>query len=273
MKKASDAPNLRTGVRRAAAEANVAVNDYERAIVLGQVAELLALHPHISGRIAFKGGAVMTLFDGSPRLSRDLDAVLVSGGRITEKTVREALGTDAARKVVVRVDRFATSDGDAIRFPVVVCRPFSGQGEITIQISINWSSPLVCPPEMGTFDINGRKVTLRLMARRERVAEKIRAFLDRAEDRDAFDLFHFMERGLRPEELEELKVLVKIKIDADPDIPSGTDLPKLFDQQLAAIGPLWGKRGGLTVMRELPSWDTVQRRVRQLRPYVPPRKA
>ncbi len=95
-----DAPNLRTGVRRAAAEANVDVNDYERAIVLGQVAELLALHPQIGGRIAFKGGAVMTLFDGSPRLSRDLDAVLVSGGRITEKMVREALGTPAAKMVV-----------------------------------------------------------------------------------------------------------------------------------------------------------------------------
>lgn len=141
-RKREDAPNLRTDVRRAAAEANVAVNEYERAIVLGQVAELLALHPQIGSRIAFKGGAVMTLFDGSPRLSRDLDAVLVSGGRITEKMVREALGTPAAKKVVVRIDRFVTVDADAIQFPLVVCRPFSGQGQIDVQISINWSSPL-----------------------------------------------------------------------------------------------------------------------------------
>ncbi len=267
-----DAPNLRTGVRRAAAEANVDVNDYERAIVLGQVAELLALHPQIGGRIAFKGGAVMTLFDGSPRLSRDLDAVLVSGGRITEKMVREALGTPAAKMVVVRIDRFVSVDADAIRFPLVVCRPFSGQGQIDVQISINWSSPLLCEPEQGEFEINGRKVVLRLMARRERLAEKLRAFLDRGEDRDAFDLSHYVERGLRADEWKELPDLVSEKLRVDPDIPPGADLHALFDQQLETIGRVWGTRGGLTLMRVRPSWDVVLPRIVSLRRFVPARK-
>jgi hypothetical protein len=271
-RKREDAPNLRTGVRRAAAEANVAVNEYERAIVLGQVAELLALHPQIGGRIAFKGGAVMTLFDQSPRLSRDLDAVLVSGGGITEKMVREALGTPAATKVVVRIDRFVTVDGDAIRFPLIVCRPFSGQGQINVQISINWSSPLLCDPEFGEFEVGGRRVTLRLMARRERLAEKVRAFLDRGEDRDAFDLSHYVERGLRADEWKDLPRLVSEKLRVDPDILEGTDLHVLFDRQLEEIGLVWGTRGGLTLMRARPSWDVVRPRIVSLQRYVPARK-
>lgn len=83
-KKKPEALNFRTEVRRAAAEASIEVNEYERALVLGQVAELLAAHPQIGGRVAFKGGAIMRLIDGSPRLSRDLDASLVSGRPITE---------------------------------------------------------------------------------------------------------------------------------------------------------------------------------------------
>lgn len=33
----------------------------------------------------------MTLIDNSPRLSRDLDGAMVSGGRIDEQTIRDAL--------------------------------------------------------------------------------------------------------------------------------------------------------------------------------------
>lgn len=271
-KKRKDGPTFREGVRRAAEEANVAVNEYERALVLGQVADLLAAHPRIGGRIAFKGGAVMTLFDGSPRLSRDLDAVLVSGARITEATVRDALGTPAARKVVIRVDRFVTTDRNGIRFPVVVCHPLSGLGEVHMQMSINWSSPLQCKTERGTFEVDGREVTLRVMARRERVAEKIRAFLDRGEDRDAFDLSHFVERGLEAEEYAALAVLVEGKLAVDDDLASGIDLHALFDQRIKEIGPLWGTRGGLILLKELPTWPVVKPRLLRLRKYVPARK-
>jgi hypothetical protein len=268
-KQRQPAPDFRTGVRRAADEANVAVNDYERALVLGQVAELLAAHPRIGGRIAFKGGAVMTLFDGSPRLSRDLDAVLVSGGRITEATVREALSPPGDNKVVKRVDRFVTSDNKGIRFPVVVCHPLSGQGEVHLMLSINWSSPLLCDPESGTFQIGKRTVSLRIMARRERLAEKIRAFLDRGEDRDAFDLAHYMQVGLRPDEWAALSGLVHEKMRIDHDLPAGCDLHALFDQRLDEIGPVWGMRGGLVLMREKLSWNEVRPRIVALKPHVP----
>jgi hypothetical protein len=264
--------DFRTGVRRAAEEASVAVNDYERALVLGQVAELLAAHPRIGGRIAFKGGAVMTLFDGSPRLSRDLDAVLVSGGRISEAIVRQALSAPEARKVVMRVDRFVTSDKKGIRFPVVVCHPLSGRGEVHLMLSINWSSPLLCEPEPGTFEIGDRTVTLRTMARWERLAEKVRAFLDRGEDRDAFDLAHFVERGLKLDEWETLPGLIEQKMRVDEDLPAGCDLHALFDQHIDEIGPAWGTRGGLTLMRETPSWDEVLPRIRRLKRHVPRHK-
>jgi hypothetical protein len=35
--------------------------------------------------LAFKGGAIMTLIDGSPRLSADLDAVVVTGRAVRER--------------------------------------------------------------------------------------------------------------------------------------------------------------------------------------------
>lgn len=271
-RKQAEAPNFRTGVRRAAEEANVAVNEYERALVLGQVAELLAAHPRIGGKIAFKGGAVMTLFDESPRLSRDLDAVLVSGGRITEAVVRQALSTSAARKVVVRVDRLVTTDKKGIRFPVVVCHPLSGKGEVHLQISINWSSPLLCDTETGTFTIGGRKVALRVMARRERLAEKIRAFLVRGEDRDAFDLSHYVSRGLPKGHWAEMSGLVDAKMRVDEDLPTGANLHVLFDQHIEDIGTVWGTRGGLTLISALPSWDEVKPRIVRLKRYVPPIK-
>ena len=130
MRRKDATTDFRTDVVRFADKAKVSVNEYERALVLGQVADLLAEHPRIGGRIAFKGGAVMTLFDDSPRLSRDLDAVLVSGERITEAIVRQSLSTTAAKRIVIRIDRFISTDRKGIRFPVVVCHPLSGRGEV-----------------------------------------------------------------------------------------------------------------------------------------------
>jgi hypothetical protein len=98
----------------------------------------LAAHPQIGGKIAFKGGAIMRLVEDSPRLSRDLDAVMVAGGRVRERTVREALETPAARRLVKELGRFVSSGKDSLRFPVVVCHPLSGKETVEISISIHW---------------------------------------------------------------------------------------------------------------------------------------
>jgi hypothetical protein len=157
--------DFRRDVIRAADEASVEANDYERAIVLGQLATLLAAHPRIAARIAFKGGAIMTLVDDSPRLSRDLDGVMVSGGRVDEQTVRDALtGTPEARRIVKRVDRFAGTGRSGLRFPVIVCHPLTGKGEVTVMLSINWSEPLLLKPEDRVIAILKREATLPVVA-------------------------------------------------------------------------------------------------------------
>jgi len=46
--------DFRREVVRAADKSNVQTNDYERAIILGQIASLLSTHPRIVGKIAFK---------------------------------------------------------------------------------------------------------------------------------------------------------------------------------------------------------------------------
>lgn len=116
-------------------------------------------------------------------------------------------------------------------------------------------------------------MTLRVVARRERLAEKIRAFLDRGEDRDAFDLYHYVEQGLPDEHWRELPGLVATKMLEDDDIAGDTDLLALFDQRVATVGLAWGTRGGLVLMRDRPTWDSVRANVVSLRRYVPARRS
>lgn len=265
--------DFRRQVVRAADESNVQTNDYERAIILGQIASLLATHPRIAGKIAFKGGAIMTLIDKSPRLSRDLDGAMVAGGRIDEQTIRDALtDTPEARRIVKRVDRFATTGKTGLRFPVIVCHPLSGKGEVTVMLSVNWSEPLLLKPETKVVTILGRKVSLPVVARIERVSEKVRAFIDRGEDRDGFDLYYFSSHGLSAREWSRLGGLVERKIQADDELPPGTDLHGLFDEHMETLASSWAQRGGLTVMRSVPPWDDVRPHVEKFRTYLPVRQ-
>jgi hypothetical protein len=66
-------PNLRQQVVLAARQANVPLDEWDRAQVLGRIAGLIAAHPKVRGMLAFKGGAIMHLVDrlqGSPRSAR-----------------------------------------------------------------------------------------------------------------------------------------------------------------------------------------------------------
>ncbi len=262
-------PNLRTEVVRAADTATVPLDDFERALILGQIAGLLAAHPKVSGKLAFKGGAIMNLIDGSPRLSRDLDGAMVTGGRITEAIVREALSTPEARKIVKRIERFAMLGTKGLRFPVIACHPLSGIDEITVTLSIHWDAPLILKAEPETVVINGRNVTFLVVARLERLAEKIRAFVDRGLDRDAFDLYHFSKKGLSADDLTQLPALVEQKLREDGDIPAGADLHALFDGHLIRLLETFGKAGGLVIIREPPDWATVEPHIRSFRRLVP----
>ena len=90
LRAAAPAPSQRELFRRAARQLGVSASDYERADILAQVAELLMRHQAIGEMLAFKGGAIMTLIDGSPRLSADLDAVVVTGRAVRDSQVRAA---------------------------------------------------------------------------------------------------------------------------------------------------------------------------------------
>lgn len=263
---------LRKQVIRAAEQASVPLDDYDRAIVLGQIAGLLAAHEKVGGRVAFKGGAIMHLIDGSPRLSRDLDGVMAAGGRITEIVVREALTTAEARKVIKRVERFTTIGKKGIRFPVIACHPLSGVDEITVTLSIHWDAPLILKPESRMINVRGRDVSILVVARLERLAEKIRAFLDRGLDRDAFDLSHFSIKGVSADERRRLPALVQQKLREDEELEDDDDLHVLFDGHLERLAETWGRTGGLVVMRSQPGWSEVEPRVRWFRRFLPPRK-
>jgi Domain of unknown function (DUF1814). len=262
-------PNLRREVVRAAETASVPLDDFERALILGQIAGLLAAHPKVGGRVAFKGGAIMNLIDGSPRLSRDLDGAMVTGRRITEAIVREALSTPEAGKIVKRIERFTMLGKKGLRFPVIACHPLSGIDEITVTLSIHWDAPLILKAEPETVAINGRGITFLVVARLERLAEKIRAFVDRGLDRDAFDLYHFTMKGLSAADVTHLPALIEQKLREDDQLPADADLHALFDGHIARLAKTFGQAGGLVLIRDRPDWKTVEPHVRSFRRFIP----
>jgi Domain of unknown function (DUF1814). len=262
-------PNLRRAVVQAAKDATVELEDYERAQVLGQVAALLAAHPKIRGEIAFKGGAIMHLVDGSPRLSRDLDGVMASARRVTERTVREALSTDEAKRVVLRVDKFVTVGKKGIRFPIIACRPLSGVGEIAVTLSIHWDYPLHRKPGAVELTIAGRKVVIPVVERIERLAEKVRAFIDRGLARDAFDLHHQNEKGLSRTDLANLAELVPAKLREDDELPADAKPLTLFNDNVAALESTWARGRGLVMTAAAPAWEDVKRSLAVYPPFIP----
>lgn len=260
MKSRTPPPNLRRQVVRAAQQANVPLDEWDRAQVLSQIAGLIAAHPKVGGMIAFKGGAVMHLIDNSPRLSRDLDASLVAGDRVTEAVIREALGTRDAKRVVMKVGELVSYGPHSITF-LVECHPPSGQGRVALQLSINWQAPLLRKPERKEVTIHGRKVSFLVVARVERIAEKVRAFLVRDRPGDAFDLYHFAKQGISVEDRADLPGLVATKVQEDDEVPTGVDLHDLFDKKVAALSKSWSK-AALVLAGERPGWTEVGRESR-----------
>lgn len=267
MSKTTPKPNLRRQVIRAAEQANVPLDEWDRAQVLGQVAGLIAVHPKVGGMIAFKGGAIMHLIDGSPRLSKDLDASLVSGRRVTDQVIREALTTREARRIVISVGEFVSSTPHSLTFPVIVCHPISGQGRVALQLSINWKAPLLRPPVRKEITIQGRKISFLAVSRPERIAEKVRAFLVRDRPGDAFDLYHYAKQGITPEERRDLSDLVAVKLGEDDDVPPG-DLRAIFDHKVEARSRSW-TRDALVLAGQRPPWSEVGPRVAGFRRYIP----
>lgn len=269
-----ETPTL-TSVRARPAQQLVRVDpaDEDRAVILGQLAELLAAHPRIGRRIAFKGGAIMHLVDGSARLSRDLDGSVVAGRPVRRVWVEQALSTPAARRVVVSVPRIVNENPSSLVFPVVTCRSLSRRGQATLGVSfsINWDDPLLDPPRMATVQLGSRAAQIPVLTARERAAEKVRTFLTRGQARDAYDLHHFGAHTLTATDRRRLPQLISRKLAGH--VPDHWDLRARWDEQTDLAREAYERGEGLVVLRPKPPWNEVLHELQRFRTCLPRRAA
>lgn len=244
--------------KRAAAELKVSVSDLERATVLGQVAGLLIAHRAIGRRLAFKGGAVMHLVDNSPRLSGDLDGVVTTSGTVTLAMIKAALSTAEGRRVVIRIGDIVMNNPQSIDVHFVVCRPLSRSDEITIRIQIGWRFPPLLAPVNHVITLRtGTTIALPILAMRERVAEKVRAFTERGLPRDAYDLHFYAIRVLKQADYKGLARLIYKKLQ-EGDLPDGTNLHEQFELSLRLAAASWSTPRSMTLTTGQPSWNEVE---------------
>ena len=118
------------------------------------------------------------------------------------------------------------------------------------------------------MSINGHPVAFLVVARVERIAEKLRAFLMRDRAGDAFDLYHYAKQGISQADRAALPRLVAEKLREDDDVPPGVDLHDRFDRKVAALSRSWSK-AALVLTGERPDWAEVGPRVVGFRRYVP----
>jgi predicted nucleotidyltransferase component of viral defense system len=255
---------------RAAQAAQVSGQELDRAIILGQIAHFLTQHRRIGREIAFKGGAVMRLLDDSPRFSGDLDGAAVFGKTIRQEWIEEALwdNPQAKRVFVGGRPRIINKTSRGISYPIIECRAVgSGQSPVTLRLSINWSECLQLAPVWRELRVHGIKEPIRIptVDPRERAAEKLRAFLERADVNDAFDLDQFAKRDWSTADWAEVQRLLPIKLQ-NSSLRAEADLPGRFDRQVAAVKATWP--GEIVVATGVPNWEAIQPGVDRFRDLV-----
>lgn len=100
-----------------------------------------------------------------------------------------------------------------------------------------------------------RQIRLPVLARVERIAEKVRAFLERGLDRDAFDL-HYHAPRLSEADRTRLRGLVQDKL-ASSELEEGCDLHRQFATALEGARQTWPR--GLIIVSTPPIWTEVER--------------
>ena len=140
---------------------------------------------------------MLHLVNASQRLSRDLDTAEIRGNEMDEQTVRRALSTPAASKVVLRIDKIVSRGKESLSL-IVHCRPLRGGETVGITVSINWSEPFTLKPVLESYALpDGTPISVPVMDPRERAAEKVRAFMTRGEASDAYDLWWYATKVLK----------------------------------------------------------------------------
>jgi len=261
--------SFRTEVTRRANTLGVKPEDLERALIIGQIAGLLAKDPALKGKIAHKGAAMLHLVNLSQRLSRDLDTADIKGQRLDERAVRRALDTAAARKVVVRIDKITARGTDSLSL-LVHCRALRGGTTVGITVSINWSEPFSLKPVMESYALpDGTPISVPVMDPRERAAEKVRAFLTRGEAPDAYDLWWYATKVLKHSELLGLSGLIQTKLGRSR-LGSG-DVLERFDEMRDNAKAEWTTGKGLVIAGPKPTWTEVDKALARFKSVTPHR--
>jgi len=259
----------RREVIRAAAAENVPLAEIDRARVLGQLAGLLLAHPRLKDNLAYKGGAIMHLVDGSPRRSNDLDAHAVSGRAIRSAWIVAALSTKAAQQVVFGPPRRFRKGNDSITIIGLDCRAPSGQGKVQVTANISWSTPLCLAHAWLDIAVGTETIRIPVMDRTERCAEKVDAFLVRDEVNDSFDLYQYASKVRRGDWDRVLPEVVHVKLAHDERIPAGADVQSLFDQRLAHAEREWARNSASLTVPTVPSWAEISAALKPYRPVLP----
>lgn len=264
-------PNFRTDLVRRAAAIGIAAEHLDRALVIGQIAGLLAQDKALKGNIAHKGAAMLHLVNRSKRFSRDLDSADIRGRAVDERAIRRALSTPAARRVVLSIAKITSRGEDSFTL-LLNCRPLHGGSSIGITLSINWSEPFLRSPVVETYRVRGDEaIAVPVMDPRERAAEKVRAFLTRGEAADAYDLWWYGSEVLTEAEILGLRSLIKQKL-ATSRLADDLELHARFDEMEASARDEWEKGHGLIIApTDRPPWPSVAAVLARFRRVVPRR--
>ncbi len=270
-RKAPAGPNFRTDLARRASAVGIATEHLDRALVIGQIAGLLAQDKTLKGNIAHKGAAMLHLVNRSPRLSRDLDSADIRGRAVDERDIKRALSTPAAQRVVRKIDRITAGGADSLTL-LLHCRPLRGAASMGITFSINWSEPFLLKPVMETYKVRGDEIIrVPVMDPRERAAEKVRAFLTRGEASDAYDLWWYATKVLSEAELLKLGPLIRKKLDTSR-LPSDLELHPHFDQMRDTAKNEWDRGANLIIAAtDKPAWPKVAAALARFKRVVPQR--
>lgn len=260
----------RREVLRAAAIENVQPEEIDRARVLGQLASLLLAHRHMKDNLAYKGGAIMHLVDGSPRRSNDLDANVVTAAVIKEEWIHEALGTPPAKRVVFQPLRCSFRKArQSITVVGLDCHAPSGRAKVQVSINISWRAPLCLTHDWLDLTVGTDRIRLPVVHRAERCAEKIDAFFNRDEVNDSYDLFHYAPL-LKSEDWKTLlPEVVHVKLALSARLPDGANVQLLFDKRLPDAEREWLRDSQSLKVREVPDWSEVKNQLVRFRPTLP----
>jgi len=261
------APNLRSELIRAAATLGVEIDAYERAYLCTQIAGLIHSDPRLRDRVAFKGGTVARLADDSPRLSRDLDGIDVLAQQVPTDLIGKVLGDRTVAPFILSVGKPVRAS-DHLAYNYLVCRTPSGH-KTNLKLTVHWVEKPVHRVKSFTVSLpNGQTAVFPVMGHAERVAEKVRAFIDRQLPRDAYDLWWHGGK-LTPAGWKSLPRLIVAKLPNSVVLRAGDDVPAAFAAAKQSVLDNWDPARELVLTEPAPPWPDVEAMLDRFLPLLP----